>query len=399
MKRNQLFLLLALAIVLGIAGIYFQISRSASWNETKTNNRFFKNLPINDIAKIQIRSGATVTLEKKSNKWGVAERNDYPADFDKIRELTRTLWELKPVREIEIGPSQFGRLKIETPGQGSDSGVELDLKRETDAPIGSVILGKMMEQAEDATRGVAGRFIFNPSTKDRVYLVSETFATIEPINIGSWLDKAFISPGELQEIEQSSGSNNQVWRIVRDTPKGDWKLQDAQNGETLDKPFTQAVANFSPSFLDVRPASVSTDETGLAQPFRVQLKTFDGFKYDLAIGKSGADKTRYLKFNVSAELNPTRTAAPGESPDDKKKKDDEFDKKLADLRQRLENEKKLEQWVYLVPDWSLDQLLKRRDEILAKPNPTPAPSATPASAAPLSPSPAPALSPASTPGA
>jgi Domain of unknown function (DUF4340) len=405
MKRNQLFLLLALAVVLGIAGVYLQISRSAGWNEAKTNRRIFQNLPINDIAKIQIRSsGATVTLEKKSNQWGVAERSGYPADFDKIRELTRTLWELKPVREIEIGPSQFGRLKIETPGQGSDSGVEVELKGEKDAAIGSLILGKMMEQGEDATRGVASRFIFNPSAKDRVYLVSETFATIEPVNIGSWLDKAFISPGELQEVQQNSGSNNPGWRIVRDTPKGDWKLQDLQNGENLDKPFTQAVANFSPSFTDVRPASVSADETGLAEPFRVQLKMFDGFKYDLAIGKSGADKTRYLKFNVSAELNPTRTAAPGESPDDKKKKDEEFDKKLADLRQRLENERKLEQWVFLVPDWNLDQLLKRRDEILAKPSPAPAPSPTlapsptPASVVPLSPSPASALSPAPTPG-
>jgi hypothetical protein len=394
MKRNHLLLLLALAIVLGVAGIYFQVSRSASWNETKTDHRFFKNLPINDIAKIQIRSsGATVTLEKKSNIWSVAERNDYPADFDKIRELTRTLWELKPVREIEIGPSQFGRLKIEAPGQGGDSGIEVDLKGENDAPIGSLILGKMMEQGEDATRGVAGRFIFNSSTKDRVYLVSETFATIEPVNIGSWLDKAFISPGELQEIEQSSGSNNQVWRIVRDTPKGDWKLLEAQNGEILEKTFAQALANFSPNFVDVRPSSSSTDETGLNEPFLVQLKTFDGFKYDLAIGKSGPDKTRYLKFTVSAELNPTRTGAPGESPDDKKKKDEEFDKKLADLRQRLENEKKLEHWVYLVPDWSLDQLLKRRDEIVAKPSPTPASSPTPGSAAPLSPPPVQTLSP------
>jgi hypothetical protein len=102
-------------------------------------------------------------------------------------------------------------------------------------------------------------------------------------------------------------------------------------------------------------------------------------------------------LNVSAEINSTRTAAPGESPEDKKKKDEEFDKKLADLRQRSENEKKLEQWVYLVPDWSLDQLLKRRDEILTKPSPAPTPSPTPASVVPLSPSPAPAFSPASAP--
>ena len=401
MKKNQVFLCIALAAVLGIAGIYFQISQSAGWNDVKTDSRLLQGLPINDIAKIQIRSSAaTVTLEKKRNKWVVAERNDYPADFDKIRDLARTLWQLKAVQSMQVGPSQFERLKIAAPGRGNDSGVEIDLKGENDNTIASLILGKMMEQGEDATRGVAGRFVYNPATKDRVYLVGETFANIDPIAVGSWLDKTFIVPGEIREIEQSPWSNNQGWKIVRDAPKAEWKLQEAQNGEILEKQFAQAVGNFAPNFMDVRPASVSTDETGLNEPFRVELKTFDGFKYDFAIGKSGPEKARYVKFEVGAEINPTRVAGPNESPDDKKKKDQEFDKKIAELRQRLEDEKKLEQWVYLVPDWNLDQLMKRRDEILVKPSPTPAPSpasspsenAVPASTPAFSPTPAPSVS-------
>jgi hypothetical protein len=400
MKRNQVLISIALAIVLGIAGIYFQISRSAGWNDAKTDRRLLQDLPINDIAKILIRSsGATVTLEKKQNKWYVVERSDYPGDFDKIRDLARMLWELKPVQNMEIGPSQFERLKIAAPGRGNDSGVEIDLRGENDRSIASLILGKVMEQGDDAPRGSASRFVYNPATKDRVYLVGETFANIDPVTVGSWLDKTFIVPGELREVEQSPWSNNQGWKIVRDASKAEWKLQEPQNGETLDKQFGQAVGNFTPSFTDVRPASVSTDETGLNEPIRLQLKTFDGFKYDLAIGKSGPDKARYVKFEVGAELNPTRIPEPNESPDDKKKKDQEFDKKIAELRRRLEDEKKLAQWVYLVPDWNLDQLMKRRDEILAKPSPTPAPS--PASSPSESPvhTSTPPSSPAPTPGA
>ena len=400
MKKNQVLLCIAVAAVLGIAAIYFQISRSAAWNDVKTDQRLFQGLPINDIAKIQIRSSAaTVTVEKKQNKWAVAERNDYPDDFDKIRDLARTLWQLKAVQSMQVGASQFERLKIAAPGRGNDSGVEIDLKGENDSSIASLILGKTIEQGEGATRGVTGRFVYNPATKDRVYVVGETFANLDPVTVGSWLDKTFIVPGEIREIDQSPWSDNQGWKIVRDAPKAEWKLQEAQNGETLEKQFAQAVGNFTPSFMDVRPASVSTDETGLNEPFRVELKTFDGFKYDFAIGKSGAEKARYVKFQVGAEINPTRVPEPNESPDDKKKKDQEFDKKIAELRQRLEDEKKLEQWVYLVPDWNLDQLMKRRDEILAKPSPTPAPS--PVSSPSESPVPAstPAFSPALAPGA
>jgi len=69
MKKNQVLLSVALAAVFGIAGIYFQISKSAGWNDTKTDHRLLQDLPINDIAKIQIRSSAaTITLEKKQNK-------------------------------------------------------------------------------------------------------------------------------------------------------------------------------------------------------------------------------------------------------------------------------------------------------------------------------------------
>ena len=65
MKKNQLLLLLAVAIVLGLAGIYFQISQSGRWNGTRTNRTILQNLAVNDITKIQIRSvPATVTLEK-----------------------------------------------------------------------------------------------------------------------------------------------------------------------------------------------------------------------------------------------------------------------------------------------------------------------------------------------
>ena len=113
MKKNHLLLLVAAAIFVGLAGIYFQISRSAGWNDSKTDRRIFQNLAVNDVTKIQIRSAAgTVTLEKKGDEWRVAERDDYPADFEKIRDLIKTLWALKAGQEMQVGPSQFGRLKV-----------------------------------------------------------------------------------------------------------------------------------------------------------------------------------------------------------------------------------------------------------------------------------------------
>ena len=408
MKKHHLLLLVAAAIVVGLGGIYFQISRSAAWNESKTDRSVFQNLAINDVTKIQIRSSAsTVTLEKEGAEWRVAERADYPADFEKIRDLIKTLWSLRAGQEMQVGPSQFGRLKVLPPGQGSDTGIEIDLKGEKEANIASLIVGKSVDRSDNATGAAAsGRFVFSPAVKDRVYLVSETFFSIDPLSVGPWLDKTFIVPGDLKEIDQAAWSNNPGWKIIRDDPKADWRLENLQLGEALDKSFAQSVSNFSPSFTDVRPASTSPDETGLNDAFQSRIKAFDGFTYDLLVGKQGPDKTRYIQVRVSADLPSVRTPDPKESQEDKKKKDEEFDKRNADLKQRLEKEKRFEKWVFLVPDWSLEQILKRRNEIVSKASPTPTvtapspvastPSPSPeASASPsASPAPSPAASPA-----
>lgn len=379
MKKNHLLLLLAVAVVAGLAGIYFQISRSAGWGETKTDRTIFQNLAVNDITKIQLRSApASVTLEKKGDEWRVAERDDYPADFTKIRDLIKTLWELKAGQEVQVGPSQLGRLKVVAPGQGNDTGIEINLKGEKDKEIASLIIGKSVDRSDAAPgAAAAGRFVYDPATKDRVYLVSESFFSVEPISVGSWLDKTFIAPGEVREVDQAAWSNSPGWKVVRKDSRADWQLEDLQPGETLDKSFAQSLSTFAPTFVDVRPGSASSDETGLKDPFKIGVKTFDGLDYDFLLGKEGPDKTRYVQLSVSADLPSTRRPEPNESAEDKKKKDEEFDKKTAALKQRLEKEKRFEKWIYLVPDWNLEQILKRRNEIVSKASPSPTPAGIP----------------------
>jgi Domain of unknown function (DUF4340) len=398
MKKKHLLLLLAVAVVAGLAGVFFQISQYAGWNDSKTDRTIYQNLAVNDVTKIELRSApANVTLEKKGDEWGVTERGGYPADFTKIRDLIKLLWGLKAGQETKVGPSQLGRLKLLTPGQGADSGVEIDLKGTKD--IASLVIGKSVEQT-NATTGstAAGRFVYNPAVKDRVYLVSETFFSVDPVSVGAWLNKTFIVPGDLREIDQTAWSNNPGWKVVRQDPKAEWQLADSQPGESLDKALAESFSTFAPTFVDVRPLTVSPDESGLKDPFKVSIKTFDGFTYDLLLGKEGPEKTRYLQLSVSADLPSVRTPDPSEKADEKKKKDEEFDQKIKSLKDRLEREKRFEKWVYLVPDYSLEQILKRRNEILAKVTPSPSPAAFPSLPEPAS-SPAPTLLPESTPAA
>ena len=394
MKKSHLITLLVIAIVVGIAGTFFELSQSAKWDESKAAATVLPNLAINDITKIKIRSApASVALEKKDDKWTVADRNNYPADFSKIQDLMKTLWQLKIGQDMQIGPSQLGRLKVLAPGQGDDSGIEIDLLGDKDREIASLIIGKSVDRTDAATGAAAsGRFIYNPAVKDHVYLVSESFYSIDPVTPGAWLDKTFISPGELTEVDQTPWTNNPGWKIERKDPKAEWQLDGLQPGETLDKTFAEGLSSFSPTFLDVRPSTVSSDESGLKDPFKVTIKTVDGFTYNFLLGKQGPDKTRYAQFTVNADLQTTRLPEANEKPDEKKAKDEAFKQKLASLKEQLQKEKSFENWVYLVPDYVLQQLLKRREEIITKASPTPSPTPSPAP----SPTPVPIPSPSPT---
>jgi hypothetical protein len=72
------------------------------------------------------------------------------------------------------------------------------------------------------------------------------------------------------------------------------------------------------------------------------------FRYNLEIGGAGPEQTHLLRVKLSADLPAARTPTPNESPDDKKKKDEEFNKQLEQWKTRLAEEQKLEHWIFLV---------------------------------------------------
>ena len=80
--------------------------------------------------------------------------------------------------------------------------------------------------------------------------------------------------------------------------------------------------------------------TGLDHPTRIGIKTADGFNYAINVGAKTNDNY-FMTVAVSATL--AKTNSPDES------------KKLAD---KLAQESKLNQWTYLVPNWTLEPLLK-----------------------------------------
>jgi hypothetical protein len=379
MKGKQLLLVLVALIAIGGAALFLRNRNAASWSNTATgSNAKVADFALNDVAQIAIKgAGAELHLIKKQDVWTVRERADYPADFDKVSSLVRKIWELRPVQDVKVGPSQLGRLQLTEPGNDPQSGTLLEFKDAADKRLAALLLGK--KQSRNADQGPAeggaipaGRYVMAQDNSNRVFVVSATLDEVQT-KPEQWLSRDFIAIENPKSIA-ISGAGAANWTLVRGNASSPWKLADAKPGEEIDasKGSSLATVFAHGSFADVLAPDAPAAETGLDQPTTVRIQTFDNFNYELRIGKPAAENYPVL-VSVSADLPKERTPPPDEKPEDKAKRDQEFQARQKQLTDKLAKEQTLEKRPYLIAKSTIESLFKDRASLLTQPSPSPSP--------------------------
>jgi hypothetical protein len=383
MKGKQLAIVLVLLIAVGGVALFLNRRNTASWSNTATSSGDkILNFPLNDVSHVTIKaSGAELNLLKKDDLWRVKERADYPADFDRVSALVRKIWELRPVQDVKIGPSQLGRLQLTEPGQDANSSTLLDLKSADDKRLAALLLGKKhlrnSDQAFGQSAGIpAGRYVMAQDGSNRVFLISETLDEVQ-IKPEQWLSRDFVKVENPKSIVVAGATPGMNWKVTRDDASAPWKLVDAKRGEELDSAKVQSLANAfaNATFADVLAPDAAGAETGLDKPATARIETFDNFVYELRIGKAMGENYPVL-VSVKAELPKERTPAKDEKPEDKTRLDQEFQARQRQFIDKLEKEQKLENRPYLIAKSTMDQLLKDRSALMAEKKPNPSPTAT-----------------------
>ena len=77
---------------------------------------------------------------------------------------------------------------------------------------------------------------------------------------------------------------------------------------------------------------------------------------------SGSD--RIIQVSVSANLPKERTPAKDEKPEDKKRLDEEWDAQQKTITEKLEKESAFTKHAYRVSSFTVDSILKKREELL-----------------------------------
>ena len=374
MKRQQFVLLIVALVVLGGAALLLNRRNENSWNKSAegSGGKILGDFDVNTVAAILIQQHTnTLTLVRSNETWTVRERGGYPANFSDIADSLTKLADMKAIRTIPVGASQRPKLELGEPATGTNSGTLVELKDASGKALKSVLLGKRYtKQSGQASpfgdEGFpAGRYVLSLPAGDRVAIVSDALNSLDP-KASAWLNKDFFKVEKVKSVAVVSTVASNSWAISRASETNDWVLADAKPTEKIDAAKVSGSANAlsMPSFTDVV-SSGSKSDLGLDNATKVSITTFEGFTYELQIGKA-ADENYPLTVTVAGSFTQTRTPGKDEKPDDKEKADKEFKESLAKLEERLKAEKKVNGWTYLVSKWTLDPLLRDRAQLLVE---------------------------------
>lgn len=390
MNRKQLTLLIVLGVVLGGLGWLAYQKKAQPYKEStaKMGDKVLPGFPLNDVEQIVItQAGAALTLAKKDDRWAVAERGHYPANFESISDLLKKFWELKVAKPVSVGPSRLPVLELVAPDKGN--GTLVDFRDKAGKSIKSVLLGakSMKESGGDSPFGGGsfpnGRYVMVGSDIATVALVTEPFSNVE-VKPQDWLNKEWFKVERHKTISVVTTNATNNWKLSRETDTGEWKLADLKSGEALDSGKIGALTtgfNF-PSFDDL---ATNAAAGGLDKPaITATVETFDGFTYTAKIGDKSGDDAYHFQIAVSGNFPKAREPGKDEKPEDKTRLDAEFADAFKKKEEKLKNEQTYAKWTYLVSKWTVDPFLKERKDLLAekKEEPKPDAAASPTAAPP-----------------
>jgi Domain of unknown function (DUF4340) len=366
MNRRQFFIALAALAVLAALGAAVILSDRSAWTATdsRAGQKAIAGLRVSEVAEIAIVDPAgALHLVRGETGWSVRERAGFAADTDRIAGLLVKLAELKIVQSEPLPESQRARVELLEPkDKAAGTGTLIELKDAKGGSLGRLLLGKKVVKGPPVaslSRGEAeatGRYLVAGGEAGTMLVVGEPLAEVES-KPEQWLVKDLLRADGAKSIS-SSKDGKQRWSVARETESADWKFTGSKEKPDLQKATDLASSLGWVNLVDVVPDPAKAD-TGLDHAIVIKADTFDGLSYTLRVGKQ-AGNNYYVRVAVAGEPGRTRTPAKGEKAEDKAKNDKEFEERRKKLVEKVEREKKLERWTYLVPKNGLDPLLRDR---------------------------------------
>jgi hypothetical protein len=342
-------LLLLLAVLGGGALLVRQQADSQKPADAATLGQpLLKGLQASQVAAIAIRQPrGAITIAKQDERWVIAERDGFPADFDKVRDFVLKAIALKIGQAEPIAEKDRARMLLDA------GGTAIEFLGADGKPLARLTAGRKYFRAEPENPEKAigdGRYVALPGDEKHVIVVSDPLAQAST-RTADWISRAGFEVEKVKTLEVRDAAGA-AWKIERAGDSADWKLAGIRGGEKLDISKANAAGyTFARLELaDVAPKDVRPEDAGLANPAVVTATTFDGLSYTLKLGKPNGDNI-YATLAIAGEPRPEGKDA---------------EERLKKINQRLPREKSLGGYTLLIPKSRLEDIVRKRADLLAK---------------------------------
>ncbi|MDT7042949.1 DUF4340 domain-containing protein [Candidatus Nitronereus thalassa] len=382
MTTKSLTILGGLAIVL--IGVALLLSQPDTSGQSKAGQYLFPGLmeKINEVSELSVKTQAeTITIARTGESWIVKEKHDYPANMEKLREAVVGLGELKILEAKTKKPELYDKLGLEDVEAEGSFSTGLTLKDAAGAIMAEAIVGK-----QEPSKGSLGQ--------DEVYVRKpgdpQTWLAIGKFSVekvpSEWLDKDFleVEPKRVRQVTIKHQDNTKLVLKKERPDDQDFTVVNLPKGKEVQSQF--AVNNIvatvtSLGLEDVKPASeVSFDEKAVVTAL---FQTFDGLEGNVKLFRK--DEKDYVKvsavFNADLIWKPKpEEESQSEKPENEENaKASEIEKREAekpkppkikpegDVKTEIETiNKKVADWVYVIPKFRADTILKKPEDLIKK---------------------------------
>lgn len=368
MNLKSLTLLIAAAVAATVAAVWINGDRATAPRPEK--RMLAPNLAdnVNAITAIKITKAGDQTvaeLKRGESGWVAANKYDYPADLDKIRETILALANAKIIEEKTSNPEYYERLGVQDPSDPKAKGMRVDIEGMKE-PF-RLIIGSYASGSADGT------YVRQVGEKTS-WLVSGKLSLDQTPE--EWLDRSIldIPPGRIQSISlhHPDGETLKITKASRD--QAHFTLAEIPQGrelsyETVADTLGGTLAGLS--LEDVQPAAAV--DPGEQKVVEGKFRTFDG----LVITSQAfeANNRHYVRFQVDFDADQSQRFAPKPDPESEKtakpaKSDEQIAATAQAEAERLNS--RLSPWTYVIAGYKYDNMTKRMENLLKAPEKTPA---------------------------
>ena len=353
MKKNHIVIVSAILLISIILIVFLDSREKSKQEDDLAGELFFPQLKanINTIARIELKSNEDFNISSDGENWLVAEKDNFPADFSKIKQLAISMANLKTIEAKTKKPENYDRVGVGSPEDTNGTTKQIALIDNKGETLASLIIGNNKP-------GARAGFYARVPDQEQAWLLEGKVDY--PSTISQWLDKRIldIPAADVNKIEIKNPKKNKLVISRPSIESNDFAIGSLPKGKKIKSQATLNQMANSLQGLDLNDVmSAKNFQFDSSKTSKSRIETKHGLIAEVSVSNQDNQHLAVFQFNYDETLRP-------------KADDEEQIKKLAltapdDVKKQVsELNQKTAPWVYVLPTHKAEQLSKSLEDLI-----------------------------------